>query len=441
MSMLTYVDRRNTDCFKWDGLEKNFSRGDLLAMWVADMDFKVPECVRRRLSDYIELGTFGYYNPPDGYYNAFIEWERRYHGYEVKREWMRFAPGVVPAFNWLVQILSNEGDAVAIMQPVYYPFMKAIENNDRRLVNCPLLHTDRGYEMDYDGFEETIVREDVKVFIFCSPHNPVGRVWKKEEIRRVLDICKRHGVFVISDEIHQDIIMSGHKHVPSATVGDEAGAYDDILVTLTAATKTFNLAAVQNSIVIIPDEGLRAGWDKFAEGIRINSGNAFGYIAVQAAYEEGRPWFDELLGVIEGNYKYLRGRLEAELPDVRVADHEGTYLLWIDFSAYMDRIISKAAKAKAEAEAEETAVASSADPGKEEAAEETAGESSTGSNAEEAAVAAMQHFMEDECGIAVDYGAWFGGGEYAGCIRVNLATCRENIETAADRIINALKES
>ena len=240
----------------------------------------------------------------------------------------------------------------------------------------------------------------------------------------LFDICKRHGIYVISDEIHQDIIMSGNKHVPSATVGDEAGVYDDILVTLTAATKTFNLAAVQNSIVITPDEGLRARWDRFAEGIRINSGNAFGYIAVQAAYEEGRPWFEELLGVIEDNYRYLRGRLEAELPDVKVADHEGTYLLWIDFSAYMDRIISKAAKAKAEA-----------------SAEETAGASSAGSNAEEAAVAAMQHFMEDECGIAVDYGAWFGGGEYAGCIRVNLATCRENIETAADRIINALKES
>ena len=428
MSLLKYVDRRNTDCFKWDGLEKTFSRGDLLAMWVADMDFKVPECVRRRLSDYIELGTFGYYSPPDGYYNAFIEWEKKYHGYEVKREWMRFAPGVVPAFNWLIQILSGEGEAVAIMQPVYYPFMKAIENNGRRLVNCPLLHTDRGYEMDYDGFEETIVRDDVRVFIFCSPHNPVGRVWKKEEIRRILDICKRHGVFVISDEIHQDVVMSGHKHVPSATVGDEAGAYDDILVTLTAATKTFNLAALQNSIVIIPDEGLRARWDRFAEGIRINSGNAFGYIAVQAAYEEGRPWFDELLGVIEGNYKYLRERLEAELPDVRVVDHEGTYLLWVDLSAYMDRIISKAAKAEVR------------DPDAEEGAT-TKTTAVSAANTAETAVAAMQHFMEDECGIAVDYGAWFGGGEYAGCIRVNLATCRENIEIAADRIISALKNN
>ena len=389
MSLLRYVDRKNTDCAKWDGLEHNFSRGDLLAMWVADMDFKVPECVSDALKDYISIGAFGYYVPPAGYYDAFIEWEHKYHGYEVKREWIRFAPGVVPAFNWLVQMLAGEGEAVAVMQPVYYPFMKAVENNSRRLVNCPLILSEDGYVMDYEGFEKTIVREDVRVFIFCSPHNPVGRVWKKEEIRRVLDICRRHHVYVISDEIHHDLILSGHEHVPSATAGDSPGTYDDILVTLTAATKTFNLAAVQNSIVIIPDEKIRAVWDRFAEGIRITGGNAFGYVAVQAAYEKGRPWFEELIALIEDNYRYLRSRLEAGLPEVRVADLEGTYLMWIDLSAYVDK----------------------AD--------------------------AMQHIMEEECGIAADYGAWFGGDEYAGCIRLNLATCRENVEQAADRIIAA----
>jgi len=395
MSLIKYVDRKNTDCAKWDGLEHSFSRGDLLAMWVADMDFKVPECVSDALKEYIDMGAFGYYVPQDGYYNAFIEWERRYHGYEVKREWMRFAPGVVPAFNWLVQMLAGEGEAVAVMQPVYYPFMKAVENNRRRLVNCPLLRTEAGYSMDYERFEETIVREDVKAFIFCSPHNPVGRVWKREEIRQVLEICSRHHVYVISDEIHHDIIMSGYEHVPSAAAG-EAGAYDDILVTLTAATKTFNLAAVQNSIVIIPDRKLRAVWDRFTEGIRVTGGNSFGYVAVKAAYENGRPWFEELLGVIEGNYRYLRGRLEAELPDVRVADLEGTYLMWIDLSAYMDP--------------------------------------------EELKAGGMERIMEDECGIAADYGAWFGGDEYAGCIRLNLATRRENVELAAERLIKAFKK-
>ena len=429
MSLIKYVDRKNTDCAKWDGLEHTFSRGDLLAMWVAGMDLEVPEGVGDALKDYIDMGAFGYYVPPAGYYNSFIEWERKYHGYEVKREWMRFAPGVVPAFNWLVQMLAGEGEAVAVMQPVYYPFMKAVENNGRRLVNCPLLLTENGYEMDYEGFEELIVREDVKTFIFCSPHNPVGRVWKKEEIRRVLDICMKHNVYVISDEIHHDLIMSGHEHVPSATVGDTAGAYDSILVTLTAATKSFNLAALQNSIVIIPDEKIRALWDKFTEGIRITGGNAFGYVAVEAAYKDGRPWLEEILDVIEGNYRYLRGRLESELPDVRVADLEGTYLMWIDLSAYMERIIAKYVMTSSAAG---LSAANQSDS-------KEAGSDSADINLNEAAVTAMQHFMEDECGIAADYGAWFGGDEYAGCIRINLATSRENIETAAGRIINALK--
>lgn len=396
MSLIKYIDRKGTDCFKWDGLKNSFSRGDLLPMWVADMDFEVPECVSRGLRKYIDQGAFGYYFTPDGYYDAFISWEKEHHGYEVKREWMRFAPGVVPAFNWLVQILADKGEPVAVMPPVYYPFMKAVENNGRRLVNVPLLHTPDGYVMDHKAFEEAIIREGVKLFIFCSPHNPVGRVWKKDEIKRVLDICSRHRVFVISDEIHHDIVMSGHEHVPAATAGDKAGEYDDILVTLTAATKTFNLASVQNSIAVIPNEDIRAKWDAFTQGISVSSGNAFGYIAVRSAYEEGRPWLEELLGVIEGNYRYLRNRLEDELPKVKVTELQGTYLMWIDLSAYMDP--------------------------------------------EDLKAGGMERLMEDECGIAADYGSWFGGDGYAGFIRLNIATCRENIEFAADRIIAALKK-
>jgi len=394
MSLLKYVDRKNTDCFKWDGLETTFSRGDLLPMWVADMDFEVPACVTEALKKYVDQGAFGYYYPPEAYSDAFISWEKRYHGYEVKKEWLRFSPGVVPAFHWLVQMLAAEGEAVAVMPPVYYPFMKAVTNNGRRQVECSLLLNDGRYEMDYDAFEDAIVREDVKAFIFCSPHNPVGRVWTRDEIKRMLDICKKHGVFVISDEIHHDIIMSGHSHVPAATAG-EPGEYDSILVTLTAATKTFNIAAVQNSIAVIPDEGLRRRWDAFTEGISIRSGSAFGYIAVQAAYEKGRPWLEELLETIEGNYRYLRGRLESELPGVRVADLEGTYLTWIDLSAWL--------------------------------------------KPEDLQPGGMERLMEDRCGIAADYGAWFGGDSCRGCIRLNLATGRDNVVTAADRIIGTLK--
>ena len=480
--MLKYIDRRNTDCAKWDALEKSFSRSDLLAMWVADMDFQVPECVSEALKKYVDMGAFGYYAPPAGYYDAFIEWERRYHGCEVKREWIRFAPGVVPAFNWMVQVLTGEGEAVAVMPPVYYPFMHAVNNNSRRLVEVPLMLTGNGYVMDYEGFESAIIREDVKAFIFCSPHNPVGRVWKKDEIRRMLDICKKHRVYVISDEIHHDIIMSGYEHVPAATVGRDSGSdidpainpaavnrgtgegesssdssaksgstdsaagkgtaasasatsYDEIMVTLTAATKTFNLASVQNSFVIIPDKNIRKMWDTFVTGIRITGGNAFGYIAVQAAYEKGRPWFEELLDVIEGNYRYLRSRLEYELPEVRVADLEGTYLMWIDLSAYMEADPNecdlKTEGANTDASKSETRKSETLKP------EMLKPEMR---KPEIHKFKAMKQLMEDECGIAVDYGEWFGGEEYAGCIRVNLATSRENIEYAADRIVRSLKK-
>lgn len=299
---------------------------------------------------------------------------------------MRFAPGVVPAVNWLMHILTREQEGVIIMPPVYYPFRDAILNNNRQLVESPLVRTENGYVMDYKDFEQKITEHDVRLFILCSPHNPVGRVWTSEEIQKALDICKKHHVYVISDEIHQDIIMKGHEHVVAATTG----TYDDILVTLTAATKTFNLAACQNSILIIPNQGLRDMYDQYLKRLRINGGNAFGYIAVQSAYEKGRDWLEQVLDIIEANYRYMRNALLEALADVWISELEGTYLMWIDLGRYI----------KPED---------------------------------------MKHVIQDKCGLAVDYGSWFGEGGYAGFIRVNLATRKENIELAAQNIIRALK--
>ena len=330
---------------------------------------------------------FGYYEPSVGYEEAFIRWEKSYHNYEAKREWIRFSPGVVPAINWIIQILTKEQESVLIMPPVYYPFRDALVNNRRKIVESPLRRIEQGYVMDYEDFEQKIVENDVKLFVFCSPHNPVGRVWKEEEIRKVLDICKKHRVYVIADEIHQDMIMTGHRHVVAASTGD----YDEILITLTAATKTFNLAACQNSILIIPDETLREKYDEYLNRLRIKGGNAFGYIAVQSAYENGREWLEEVLEIIEGNYHYLRETLEKELPKVWISKLEGTYLMWIDLGEYI--------------------------------------------RPEE-----METVICDKCGLGVDYGAWFGSGESERFIRVNLATSRENIETAAQRIIDVLKK-
>ncbi len=386
MSNVVYKERKNTDSMKWDTCQEKFGKSDLLPLWVADMDFEVPECVKEAVKEYVELGVFGYYNPPMVYYDAFIHWEEKYHHYKVQREWIRFAPGVVPGFNWLLHILTKEQDAVMIQTPVYYPFHDAVVNNHRKLVENPLIRKEHSYEMDVEDFEQKIIENDVKVFIFCSPHNPVGRVWTINEVKTVLDICMKHHVYVLADEIHQDILMGGRQQTAAAALGE----YDTILITLTAATKTFNLAGCQNSILIIPDSELRARYDEYLLRLRIKGGNAFGYIAVQSAYESGREWFDEVLQIIEKNYHTVKSILKDALPEVWIAELEGTYLMWVDLSYYI---------AKEE----------------------------------------IEQVIRDKCGLAVDYGSWFGGDEYAGFIRINLATSEENIKKAAESIVSAVK--
>ena len=386
MSQVIYKDRFGTDCNKWDGCEEKFGDENLLPLWVADMDFEAPSCVKQALKEYVDFGVFGYYQIPNRYYEAFINWEKTYHDYDVKKEWIRFAPGVVPAFNWLIHILTNEQDGVLITPPVYYPFKDAVVNNNRTLVESPLMRLEDHYELDYEDFERKIKEQNVKLFIFCTPHNPVGRVWKRDEIVKVLDICKKYGVYVIADEIHQDIIMDGYQKVTAAATGN----YDEIMVTLTAATKTFNLAGCQNSIVVIPNESLRKRYDDYLTRLRITGGNAFGYIAVQSAYEGGRKWLDEVLNIIEENYHLMKSILEEKLPKVWIPKLEGTYLMWIDLGAYV-----------------------SADE--------------------------IESVIQKDCGLAVDYGSWFGGEAYGTFIRVNLATREENIRLAAEKIVEALE--
>lgn len=386
MSQVIYKDRFGTDCNKWDGCEEKFGDENLLPLWVADMDFEAPSCVKQALKEYVDFGVFGYYQIPNRYYEAFINWEKTYHDYDVKKEWIRFAPGVVPAFNWLIHILTNERDGVLITPPVYYPFKDAVVNNNRTLVESPLMRLEDHYELDYEDFERKIKEQNVKLFIFCTPHNPVGRVWKRDEIVKALDICKKYGVYVIADEIHQDIIMDGYQKVTAAATGN----YDEIMVTLTAATKTFNLAGCQNSIVVIPNESLRKRYDDYLTRLRITGGNAFGYIAVQSAYEGGRKWLDEVLNIIEENYHLMKSILEEKLPKVWIPKLEGTYLMWIDLGAYV-----------------------SADE--------------------------IESVIQKDCGLAVDYGSWFGGEAYGTFIRVNLATREENIRLAAEKIAEALE--
>ena len=377
-------NRIGSNCLKWDGLKGIFGNENLIAMWVADMDFKTPQPVIDALKERVEHGIFGYHMPPDSYYEAFINWEREKHGYDVKREWIRFSPGVVPALFWFINILTNPGDSCIVMGPVYYPFHHAIEENNRRLIFNNLKNDKGIYTIDFESFDKDIIENKVKLFILSSPHNPVGRVWTKEELKKVLDICKANNVFVLADEIHQDIIIGDKKQIPAATVGN----YDDILVTLTAATKTFNLASCQNSFVIIPDNKIREKFDKYFKSIGGDSGNVFGYIAVEAAYRYGEEWLNEILTKIKENYEYTREVLSKHLPHVVISPLEGTYLAWYDFSYYI--------------------------------------------NEKE-----IKSFFQDKCNLAVDYGSWFGESG-KGHIRINLATERKIVEEAMNNIINQL---
>ena len=382
---ILYVDRKGTHCEKWDGLGERFGREDLLALWVADMDFRVPQCVLEAEKDYLDTGVFGYYHPSEGYYQAFMDWEQERHGYSMQREWLRFSPGVVPAINWLIQIFTEPQDRVLVLTPVYYPFLHAVRDNERTLVACQLVHQDGQYSVDLAAFEAAIAENQVRMFIMSSPHNPVSRVWRREELTAMLDICKKHGVLVLSDEIHQDLTFDGHKHIPSATAGD----YSHMVITLTAASKTFNLAGCQNAFVVLPDAKLRKEYDAFTKRIHIREGNPFGYIAVEAAYRGGKAWLQQVQEIIWNNYGYLREQLAIHLPKACVTPLEGTYLMWVDFAAYL--------------QPEE-----------------------------------MERFFEETCGIAVDYGAWFEGDGQSH-IRINLATSRENVEKAMSAILQGLK--
>ena len=384
--MIRYLDRRHTDCSKWDNLGTMFGSDDLQAMWVADMDFRCPDCVIEALRQYIDFGVFGYYKPRDSYLQAFLDWEETQHSYRVQREWVRFAPGVVPAVNWLLQALTDPGDAVIVQTPVYYPFLDAVRNNGRTLVCSDLVDTDGIYTIDFEDFERKIAEHGVKLFILSSPHNPVGRVWTPEELRSMLDICRRHGVYVLSDEIHHDFVFGDRVHTPSAL----AAPSDEFLVTLTAASKTFNLAGCQNSFVVIPDADLRERYDRFTSCIRVQSGNPFGYIAVESAYRGGEPWLREVREIIRENEHSAREGLR-RLPLLHISPQEGTYLLWIDFGAYL--------------------------------------------KAEE-----MRDFMEKTCGLAFDYGDWFGGERFGTHIRMNLATSGDLVRDAVRRITQNLTQ-
>lgn len=326
----TVINRKNTKSYKFDQNAAYGMPEDVLPLWVADMDFKCAPEIVEALEEAARFGVYGYSIADDDYFAAVAGWYERHFDFKVKKEWLVYTPGVVFAFNNAIRAFTNNGDAVLIQKPVYYPFTNAILNNGRRLINSPLVYKDGRYQMDLADFEDKIVKENVKLFMLCSPHNPVGRVWTAEELRAVGEICNRHGVTVVADEIHHDIVFKG-KHTIYGQLGEE---FLNNCVICTAPSKTFNLAGLQLSNIFVPNADLRERLQAEIRGAGYDLPNMPSLFGVQAAYAKGDEWVKEMLAYVYDNYLYLKAEITAKLPKIRVADLEGTYLVWLDLSAY-----------------------------------------------------------------------------------------------------------
>ncbi len=327
------IDRKNTGSLKYDFGPIRKGRGDLLPLWVADMDFAVPDEVTQAIMERTEHGIFGYTEPDASYLEALADWYRVQHGWEICQEWNTVTPGVVYAIAVAVRALTEPGDSVLIQQPVYYPFSEVIRDNGRKLVNNELILAGGRYVVDLEDFEKKITDNHVKLFLLCSPHNPVGRVWTREELLAMGDICRKHGVTVFSDEIHADFVYRGRKHIPFASLGEE---YADICITGTSASKTFNLAGLQVSNILIANPGLRRTFRKENGAGGYSQANTLGLAATGAAYRYGHEWHEDLLTYLEGNLAYIRDYLAEHIPDIRLVEPEGTYLIWLDCTELFD---------------------------------------------------------------------------------------------------------
>ncbi|MCU9612766.1 pyridoxal phosphate-dependent aminotransferase [Caldibacillus lycopersici] len=338
------INRLNTNSVKWDGLKNVFGSEDLLPMWVADMDFASPLVIKNSLIKRAEHGVFGYGIPPENVPLTVKNWVlKRYH-WSITEEWLLPSSGVVTAIAFSIQALTEEGDQVLVQSPVYPPFFQMIENNNRKIVNNPLVLRDGAYEIDFADFEEKL-QSGVKLFILCNPHNPVGRVWRREELLKIGELCKKYNVHIVSDEIHADIIHKPNIHVPIASLSK---AFEEITITCIAPSKTFNIPGLQASIMIIPNEEIRTKVQNVQGKIGFHGINIFGSLALEAAYSGGEQWLDELLPYLKENISYAQKFIENELPLVQLIPTEGTYLLWINCRAIglsheelMDKLINK----------------------------------------------------------------------------------------------------
>jgi cystathionine beta-lyase len=320
------VDRKNTSSVKFDLRDKIFKREDVIPMWVADMDFRTPPFIMDALRKRLEHEILGYTYISPSIFESIVNWVRLRHNWEIHPHWMSFSPGIVPAINLLILAFTNPGDKVIVQTPVYFPFFSAVENHGRELVFNPLIYSNGKYEMDLVGLESKM-DDTTKMLILCNPHNPTGNVWPADVLRRIGEMCLAKNVLLISDEIHSDLIYKGHRHIPTAAISKEIASNT---ITCMAPSKTFNLAGLSTSFLVIPDEKLRVTYEKKLDQIHVGAGNIFGFVAMEAAYTHGSEWLDQLMEYLEGNVLFLEEFIQRHIPRIRVIRPEATYMVWLD---------------------------------------------------------------------------------------------------------------
>ncbi|MDO5114634.1 MAG: MalY/PatB family protein [Synergistaceae bacterium] len=379
-----YMERRGTDCEKWDGLKDDFGRDDLLAMWVADMDFPAAPEILEAIHKKVDEGALGYPIMPDSLRAAICAWEKEHYGWEFAPEAISWAPGVVAGLSFAVMGLTKPGDHIIIQTPVYKPFYRTVREAGRIIAENPLIYENGRYTMDFEGLEK-LVTPTCRTLILCSPHNPVARVWSREELEKLADIAVRKNMIIISDEIHQDLVFSDAKHI---CIGSLPGM-EKRTVTFIAPSKTFNIAGMKASVAIIPDELLRGIYISVIERFHLNSINILGIAAMEAAYGKGGEWHKELMKYLEANRDYTEAFIKERMPKAHMDHPEGTYIFWIDFRGYGFDDKS------------------------------------------------LTDFLVNEAKVALDPGSWFGeAGD--GFARINIGTTRAQLKEGLERIADAL---
>lgn len=380
----TVYNRKSTFSYKWDYLNETFQTDDVLPMWVADMDFQAPPAVNEAIKQRADHGFYGYTIIDEQIKRSVTNWVKRRHQWDISEEMLSFSPGVIMSLHIAIQSFTEKNDKILVQTPIYNPFFNIIENGERQIVKNSLVYKNGKYEIDFDDFEQKL-KDGVKAFILCSPHNPVGRVWTKDELQKIGELCLKYKVLILSDEIHADLIFANKKHIPIATLSNKIA---EQTITFMSPTKTFNLAGLQVSYIITKNKEMRAEINKQLRLNGFSMLNTIGVISLQAAYDKSEKWLDNLLITLEKHKQYVKNKLESET-NLTVIDSEGTYLLWIDCS-------------------------------------------NLNMNAKE-----LQHFMLNEAKVGMNPGLAYGD-EGAQFMRMNIACPKQLLEDGVQRIIQAI---